>query len=104
MTRLLDGASMLRFNGEAGCEFRGATSGDDDHHDAGDGHHDDHVHSDVHIIYQFQCANPDRLTRIETGLFDAFERLEEIDAVFLSPQGQEGFELTPATPDHRIAR
>ena len=104
MTRLLDGANMLGFNGEAGCDFRGATSGDDGHHHAADDHHDDHAHSNVHIIYQFQCAHPGRLTRIETSLFAAFERLEEIDTVFLSPQGQQGFELTPTSPDHRIVQ
>lgn len=104
MARLLDGAALIRFNDEAGCQFRGASSGEDGHHDTADHPHEAHGHSDAHIVYQFQCAHPDRLTRIETGLFTAFGRLEEIESVFLSPWGQEGFELTPASPEHRIAR
>lgn len=91
---------VLRFNREAGCRFLGgeiAGQGEADHdpHDA---------YRDVRVTVRFQCTAPERLDRVETGLFDRFGGFEEIEGVFISPARQEGFELTPSSPGHRLSR
>ncbi|OLF77868.1 hypothetical protein AWH62_04130 [Maricaulis sp. W15] len=96
-SQLADGNHVVRFNNEAECVFEDGSMDDDEYPD-------DDAHSNVRIVYQFTCAEPDRLTRMETDLFEAFERFEEIETVFLSPRGQEGFALTAAAPRHRLAR
>ncbi len=82
---------------------------DDDHddHDHHEGHdhdhdhdHDDHEHeahggADVTARYQFACAKPDRLAWIEVNFFEAFERLERVDAAYLDATRQTAAVLTP---------
>lgn len=120
--QLLDGTGIIRFSAGASCTFEHAgivqdgDAGDslDEEHgsDEEHGHHADHdheddghhMHSDVRVIYHFACSRPDRLRDVETGLFDLFERFEKIDTVFLSRDGQQGFELTPSSPVHRLQR
>jgi len=91
--RLLDGDATLWFNREAGCVLQSADmDGDED------------SYRDVKVTYRFACSRPARLERVETGIFDGFERFEEIETVFLSPSGQEGFELTPTATGYRFRR
>ncbi|MDF1768586.1 DUF2796 domain-containing protein [Maricaulis sp.] len=96
-TWLADGNSILQVNRDAECVFQVAELDDEPHHD-------DNAHTDVRVTYHFSCASPDRLERMETRLFERFSRLEEVEAVFLSPDGQEGFDLTPASPGYRFQR
>lgn len=93
-TVLMNGAGLLRFNGEADCRFQGAEITEDGHGG----------HSDIRVAYQFQCARPDRISRLETALFDAFPRLHEMHGIYLSPRGQDAFELTPSSPGRRLPR
>lgn len=89
---LLGSGNAVNFNAEAGCRYLGGEF-------AGDG-----GYNDLRIVYRFECAAPDRLNRIETGLFGLFDDFEEVEGVFLDPGRQDGFELTPAAPAHRLAR
>jgi len=93
---LLAEGLALRFNGEAGCRYLGG--------DIAGVHEGEASHRDLRVSYRFQCAAPQRLTRVQTGLFEAFERFEEIEGVFISPARQEGFELTPSSPARRLSR
>ena len=36
-------------------------------------------HADLDASYEFRCAQPDKLTVVEIGLFDAFKRLQTIE-------------------------
>ena len=39
----------------------------------------DSEHADLDASYEFTCAQPDQLTTLEVGLFDAFKRLKKIE-------------------------
>ena len=118
---LLDGTRIVEFSSAASCTFEHADLAEDAHDEDGqdedserheDGEHDHdnddhaarHAHSDIRVTYHFACSRPGRLQTVGTGLFDLFERFQKIDTVWLSRQGQEGFELTPASTTHRLQR
>ena len=69
---------------------------DGDHTDKDDGH-EDHNHKDASLTFNFTCQSPDNLEWVETGLFEAFENLEEIDFVYLGPTTQMSDTLTPSS-------
>jgi Protein of unknown function (DUF2796) len=48
----------------------------------------DEEHSDLEASYEFSCEQPDKLTSIEFGLFDAFKRVQKIQAQVAGPKGQ----------------
>ena len=94
--QLLAEGNALRFDDEAGCRYLGGgVAGEDGA---------DHGYHDVRVTFRFECAAPARLKRVETRLFEVFEGFEEIEAVFISSERQDGFELTPASPAHRLSR
>jgi len=97
---LLSEDIVLRFNREAGCRYLGSEIAGQG--EAGHDHHD--AYRDVRVTVRFQCAAPERMDRVETGLFDVFGGFEEIEGVFVSTASQEGFELTPSSPAHRLSR
>jgi hypothetical protein len=71
---------------------------DDDHQhpnqSSADGH--EHAHgADWQARYRFECANADRLTTIEVGLFTVFPAHEEVRYQRFSDGGQGGGTLTP---------
>lgn len=45
-------------------------------------------HADLQARWQFRCTAPARLRALEHGLFQAFPRLQRIDAQVVGPQGQ----------------
>ncbi len=87
---LLTEGVVLRLDRDAGCAYLGGEIADTGYHD-------------IRVTYRFDCAQPQRLRRISTGVFEVFERFETIEAVLVSPDRQAGFDLTPAAPDHRLA-
>lgn len=112
--RLADGASLFVMNEDANCEEVSGSSqvgisipvddADHDDHDQEDDHDEDHDaaeheqeegHADVLAEYTFSCETPRRLDRIETGLFDAFPGLEEIETIYLGPSKQSAMTLSP---------
>jgi len=84
----------------------------DDHeshgdHDGHDAEHDEHdeahsEHSDVVISYEFTCESPDELRTFSTSMFDSFSNMTELEVVFLGPNTQKGFELTPAYAEAQL--
>ncbi len=74
-----------------------AAEHDDEHgdeHAAGEDEHE--THSDIEAAWQFECDAPERLTRIETRLFDEFDGFADIDVQVAGPNGQTLVELSPA--------
>ncbi|WP_373187978.1 DUF2796 domain-containing protein [Halopseudomonas sp.] len=76
-----------------------------DHHKAHEEHHDhaqdDHAehesaHSDIHAHFRFVCENPGALQQIEVKLFEVFPYTEKLLLQAITPNGQQGGELTPA--------
>ncbi len=63
---------------------------DDHDHDA----HSDNVHSEFHVTWSFNCANPDELKSIQVMLFDTFSGFEEIDVSLATDDSQSSFELS----------
>jgi hypothetical protein len=55
---------------------------------------DEDVHADIDIGYEFNCTQIDKLDSIAVGLFDAFKRLQKIDAQAATGQGQSKQTLT----------
>lgn len=71
-------------------------SGDDAH--AEHGH--EHDHADITAQYSYSCATPTRLEHLDVSLFDLFPGSEKLILQAITPQGQQGGELTPA--DRRV--
>ena len=69
---------------------------DKHHHDEHDhhGHHDDSTHSEVEAHYRFECANIGKLNVVTLNIFEHFPSLEQLEAIWLVPQGQGANTLT----------
>jgi hypothetical protein len=67
---------------------------DDDHDaDAKDEHH--HDHSEIHAHYQFTCSQPDALKTLDLAqVFKTFPATQKIQVQLISPNGQQGLEVT----------
>jgi hypothetical protein len=48
----------------------------------------DGEHADLDASYAFSCAAPEKLTTLEVGLFDAFKRVQRINAQVVTAGGQ----------------
>ena len=59
---------------------------------------DEEIHADIDIAYEFNCSQVDKLDSIAVGLFDAFKRLQKIDAQAATAQGQSKQTLTRIQP------
>lgn len=60
-----------------------ARARDHEHH-----HEPDHVHADLYAEFDFECAEVGALRGVTVELFDAFPRLERINAELAVPGGQ----------------
>lgn len=59
----------------------------------------EHAHNDIHAHYQLACEQPDNLKQLDlTELFQRFPATEKIKVQLIGPSGQNGQELTAATP------
>ncbi len=113
---LQQGATLFVINPEAECQFKEASAHSDlfetgEHDEHG---HDEHGHeepehaeqdhgdpeerhADIEAEYRFACAQPDALQELRVGLFDAFPGTQQIQAMFVTDQGQGAVQLTPDT-------
>ena len=70
---------------------------DHDHKDAkdADGHEHHHDHSEIHAHYQFTCSQPDALKTLDLAqVFKTFPATQKIQVQLISPNGQQGLEVT----------
>ncbi|WP_108125732.1 DUF2796 domain-containing protein [Saccharospirillum mangrovi] len=104
---LRDGEALWTLSRAAGCELESveiesAVLGDDHDHDEDADHDHDHdheagdAHSDVDVSWHFHCDNPEKLTQVGVGLFNAFERFEDLDVQYLTDDAQGAAELSPS--------
>jgi hypothetical protein len=74
-------------------------SDDHDHHDHSQAPEHGAEHSEVHAHYRLQCQQPEALQRLDLSeLFKRFPGTEKIQVQLIGPNGQQGVELSPATP------
>lgn len=111
---LVHSSRLLEINTEARCnlehvEINSPLSEVDEHehHDEHDKHeeHDEHdeehaseTHSEFHISYQFHCEKPADLKNLRLTVFTHYASLKEIEAVWVTEQGQGSAELSPRQP------
>ena len=58
-------------------------------HDEHDHEHDTETHSDITAHYRFDCQQPDQLTQLTVGLFQAFPATEQLRVQFVT-NGHQG--------------
>lgn len=66
-----------------------------DKHGKGDKHEDHEEHAELGATYEYTCQQPDKLTAVEIGLFDAFKRIRSIEVQVAGAQGQSKHTLKP---------
>jgi hypothetical protein len=59
--------------------------------------HDEEVHSEFHVNYEFRCANPASLTHMDVQLFSLFPTTEELQVQTITGKGQTSGKLNPAS-------
>jgi uncharacterized protein DUF2796 len=60
-------------------------------------------HADLTASYQFDCATPSALKRLELRLFESFPRLRKLRTAVAAPGGQSGAELSKGRASLRLA-
>lgn len=74
----------------------GTTSSHEQHPAAGQDAMPEERHSEIHAHYQFECSTPAALKTLDLGpLFERFPTTQKIQVQLISPNGQQGLELTP---------
>lgn len=86
--RLRDAAQWLRPNTEAACQLREATVESELFDTAAQGKAQEDGHADVDADVRVECRQPQALTSLDVGLFDAFPRMQRIDVQIAGPKGQ----------------
>lgn len=71
----------------------------DTDHDDGDADEHEHEHSEIHGHYQFTCAVPSVLNKLDlTQLFKSFPATQSIQVQLVTPTRQMGAEVRPSNP------
>jgi Protein of unknown function (DUF2796) len=86
LTRFNDGASLFKPHAAALCTLSKSTIGAEalqPNPAAKPGEH-----ADLDATFEFRCAQPDKLLDIDVALFDAFKRIQRINAQVIGPKGQ----------------
>jgi hypothetical protein len=55
-------------------------------------------HAELQAQFVFQCEDAARLQGVEVRLFEAFQRLRQLDVQAVTPRGQKSVRLTPSKP------
>ncbi|QLH38301.1 MAG: DUF2796 domain-containing protein [Defluviicoccus sp.] len=108
--------------GEHAHDEDGGPHGETAHHDADDvvdqerhegheehgnehgGEHGGHEeHAEFHVIYRLTCADPDALSQLTVGYFEAFARAQALAVQAVGPWGQTAATLTRNKPNLLLA-
>lgn len=74
-----------------------------DHH--GHGHdHESSGHSDIEITQRLHCPGLSDTNELQTALFERFPSVEQLNAQWVSPKGQNGTRLTPGKHRFQLGR
>ncbi len=113
---LKDGDKLFEFNESAGCslekahiesalleEEHGHEEHDKHEHDKhehdkhGHDEHEEEVHSDIEVVYHFECAKPGKLSQLTVELFEAFPGMEKLNVQYVIENKQGAAELTSSS-------
>lgn len=86
LKRISDGASLFQASAEALCTLSKSTIDAEvlqPRPAAKPGEH-----AELEASFEFKCARPDKLFDIDVALFDAFKRIQRINAQVIGPKGQ----------------
>ena len=75
----------------------------DDNHDQSDDH-DHSGHSDIEITQRLHCPGLSDTNKLQTTLFQRFPGLEQLNAQWVSPKGQNGTRLAPGKHRFQLGR
>ena len=87
LKKMNDGATLIRPQEAAACKLTKVTVESETLQStkpAGK----DKEHADLDASFEFTCDQPDKLTFIEIGFFDAFKHTRKIDVQVAGPKGQ----------------
>ena len=91
---------LFKLSQDAQCALSAVSIDNDlaehaDEHAHDDKHDAEHQHSDIQVSYQFNCAQPNKLTGIDlAGFFKAFPLTEKIYLQLITAETQQGAELS----------
>jgi hypothetical protein len=109
--KLADPLNLFAVPAAAGCtidtaaveieqEAHQAGEHDEAHHDEAEAHGDKHgvEHNAFHVEYRLACTEPDNLSTIRFGYFEAFPNAMEVEVNVITEKGQSSFEVQREAP------
>lgn len=113
---LRKGDEVFDLQGSAECELRRSSAlfamTTHDHHeeqgeshsDAMDQHQDDDEseHAEFHVKHKYECGQPEQLESIVFNIFDKYEAIEKVKAVYIVFSEQSSVTLTAEKPAIRL--
>lgn len=109
LKRMNDGATLFKPDPAAMCSLgKSSVNADalqpaDAGAGAGAGAKKEAEHADLDASYEFTCQQPDKLTNVQIGLFDSFQRIKRIDVQLALPKGQSKQSLKRGQNSLRLA-
>lgn len=88
LKQMNDGATLIRPEVAASCKPTKVTVESEALQFAKPAGGKDEEHADLDASFEFTCEQPDKLTFIEIGFFDAFKRIQKIEVQVAGPKGQ----------------
>jgi hypothetical protein len=89
LKQMNDGAALIRPEAAAQCKATQATVESAALQSTQAAGGKDEEHADLDASFEFTCGQPDKLASIDIGpFFDAFKRIQKIEAQVAGPQGQ----------------
>jgi hypothetical protein len=85
--RMRAAKGLIGFDAAAGCELARAEAESALFQPAAAGAGAD-AHADLDAAFEFRCSHPERLSRVDIGLFAAYPRLQHLDVEVVTANGQ----------------
>ena len=104
LKQMNDGTTLIRPEGAASCKPTKVTVESEVLQSAKPAGGKEEKHADLDASFEFNCEQPDKLTSIEIGFFDAFKRIQKIEVKVAGPKGQSKQTLTRPDKILRLSR
>lgn len=115
---LKKGDQVFELTGSHECELQRSsalfalTTHDHSHDEQEEGSHadekeqqqdDEHsLHAEFHVKYKYECSQPEKLEGIVFNIFNRYEKIDKVKAVFILFSEQSAVTLTAENPEIRI--
>lgn len=104
LDRMKTGQNLFRPDPAAQCSLRKTEVESDALQKAPEPGGKEDEHADLDASFEFECREPERLARMEVGLFDAFSRVQRIEVQIAGANGQAKQTLQRPDKVLRLAR